>query len=43
MTYHETNPTTVVSIILAAGRGSRMIGYDGSKALLPLIPGSVPV
>ncbi|MFH1243492.1 MAG: NTP transferase domain-containing protein [Pseudomonadota bacterium] len=26
------------SVILAAGRGSRMKGFDGSKALLPLIP-----
>ncbi len=27
------------SIIMAAGRGSRMKGYDGNKTLLPLIPG----
>jgi bifunctional UDP-N-acetylglucosamine pyrophosphorylase / glucosamine-1-phosphate N-acetyltransferase len=27
------------SVVLAAGKGSRMVGYDGSKALLPLIPG----
>ena len=39
MTHHKTGPTNVASIILAAGRGSRMIGYDGSKALLPMIPG----
>ena len=30
---------TVASIILAAGRGSRMKGYEGNKTLLPLIPG----
>ena len=29
----------VASIILAAGRGSRMTGYEGNKTLLPLIPG----
>ena len=39
MTHHETGSATVVSIILAAGKGSRMLGYDGSKTLLPLIPG----
>ena len=27
------------SLILAAGRGTRMKGYTGSKALLPLVPG----
>jgi CTP:molybdopterin cytidylyltransferase MocA len=31
MTHHETDPTNVVSIILAAGKGSRMLGYSGSK------------
>jgi bifunctional UDP-N-acetylglucosamine pyrophosphorylase/glucosamine-1-phosphate N-acetyltransferase len=30
------------SIILAAGRGSRMRGYGGSKTLLPLIPEASP-
>ncbi len=30
------------SIILAAGKGSRMTGYNGNKTLLPLIPGSTP-
>jgi bifunctional UDP-N-acetylglucosamine pyrophosphorylase / glucosamine-1-phosphate N-acetyltransferase len=30
----------VASIIMAAGRGSRMQGYDGNKTLLPLVPGS---
>lgn len=29
----------VASIILAAGRGSRMTGYEGNKTLLPLVPG----
>lgn len=29
----------VASIIFAAGRGTRMKGYAGNKALLPLIPG----
>ena len=28
----------IASIILAAGRGSRMRGYSGSKTLLPLVP-----
>ena len=28
----------VISIIMAAGRGSRMKGYAGSKTLLPLVP-----
>jgi bifunctional UDP-N-acetylglucosamine pyrophosphorylase/glucosamine-1-phosphate N-acetyltransferase len=31
-----------VSIIMAAGRGSRMKNFDGSKALLPMVPGSSP-
>lgn len=30
----------VASIIMAAGRGSRMKGYSGNKTLLPLVPGS---
>lgn len=29
----------VASIIMAAGRGSRMKGYAGNKTILPLIPG----
>lgn len=28
----------IASLILAAGRGSRMTGFEGNKALLPLIP-----
>ena len=34
--------TPIASIIMAAGRGSRMKGYDGNKTLLPLIPGPSP-
>ena len=40
---------SIVSIVMAAGRGSRMKGYDGNKTLLPLIPeespcqGSMPI
>ncbi len=30
----------IASIIMAAGRGSRMTGYEGNKTLLPLLPGS---
>ncbi len=30
------------SLILAAGRGSRMTGYEGNKTLLPLIPVESP-
>jgi len=33
---------TTVSIILAAGRGSRMKGYGGNKTLLPLLPEKRP-
>jgi len=34
--------STVASIIFAAGRGTRMKGYEGNKTLLPLIPGKSP-
>ena len=34
----ENYTANVVSIIMAAGRGSRMKGYTGSKTLLPLVP-----
>jgi bifunctional UDP-N-acetylglucosamine pyrophosphorylase/glucosamine-1-phosphate N-acetyltransferase len=34
---------TTASIIMAAGRGSRMKGYDGNKTLLPLIPEDSPI
>jgi len=32
----------VASIILAAGRGSRMKGFEGNKTLLPLLPSGNP-
>lgn len=32
----------IASIIMAAGRGSRMKGYSGNKTLLPLVPGDAP-
>ena len=34
-----TKDTNSASIVMAAGRGSRMKSYDGNKTLLPLIPG----
>lgn len=37
-----TNNSQVASIIMAAGRGSRMKNYHGNKTLLPLIPGHNP-
>lgn len=39
MTRSNPIPKTIASIIMAAGRGSRMKGYPGNKTLLPLIPG----
>lgn len=30
----------IACIIMAAGRGSRMTGYEGNKTLLPLLPGN---
>jgi bifunctional UDP-N-acetylglucosamine pyrophosphorylase / glucosamine-1-phosphate N-acetyltransferase len=36
------NMKNIASIIMAAGRGTRMKGYDGNKTLLPLIPGESP-
>lgn len=30
------------TVVMAAGRGSRMKAYDGNKTLLPLIPGESP-
>ena len=33
------NPLQIASLIFAAGRGTRMKGYDGNKTLLPLSPG----
>jgi bifunctional UDP-N-acetylglucosamine pyrophosphorylase/glucosamine-1-phosphate N-acetyltransferase len=38
MTLMDTDPH-VASIVMAAGRGSRMKGYAGNKTLLPLEPG----
>lgn len=40
-------PTTrmrdcIASIVMAAGRGSRMKGFDGNKTLLPLVPDQSP-
>ena len=32
----------IASLILAAGRGSRMIGFEGNKTLLPLVSGDSP-
>jgi len=40
-TMKRDNPTTA-SIILAAGRGSRMKDYGGNKSLLPLVPAASP-
>lgn len=37
----EPTPQTT-SVILAAGRGSRMKDYDGNKTLLPLLPSGSP-
>jgi bifunctional UDP-N-acetylglucosamine pyrophosphorylase / glucosamine-1-phosphate N-acetyltransferase len=35
----ESQVPPAVSIVFAAGRGTRMLGYAGNKTLLPLIPG----
>ena len=37
-----SNGLKTASIIFAAGKGSRMKGYEGNKTLLPLIPGVSP-
>ena len=34
---HAT-PGEIASVVFAAGKGSRMTGYEGNKTLLPLIP-----
>ena len=34
---------STASVIMAAGRGSRMKGFEGNKTLLPLIPGESPL
>lgn len=36
------SPSETASIVMAAGRGSRMKAYDGNKTLLPLVPGNSP-
>lgn len=36
------NRKEVASVIFAAGKGSRMEGYEGNKTLLPLVPESSP-
>ncbi len=35
---HNTPEIRAASIVFAAGKGSRMKGFDGNKTLLPLIP-----
>ena len=40
MNQKTLNDSEIASIIMAAGRGSRMKGYDGNKTLLPLMPGN---
>ncbi len=37
-----TTSVEISSVVMAAGRGSRMKAYDGNKTLLPLIPGKTP-
>lgn len=34
-----TPDSDIVSVVMAAGRGSRMKAFDGNKTLLPLVPG----
>ncbi len=36
----EKSSGAVASVVFAAGKGSRMVGFDGNKTLLPLVPGS---
>ncbi len=36
------NESPVASVVMAAGRGSRMKAYDGNKTLLPLVPEQSP-
>ncbi len=35
-----TSDVEIVSVVMAAGRGSRMKAFDGNKTLLPLVPGA---
>ena len=37
-----TPDSSIVSVVMAAGRGSRMKAFDGNKTLLPLVPGESP-
>ena len=37
------NNKKIASLVFAAGKGSRMTGYDGNKTLLPLVPDSEDV
>ena len=39
MSTDQSSVTPVATVIMAAGRGSRMKGYAGNKTLLPLVPG----
>lgn len=34
----NSHPLEAASIVFAAGKGTRMLGYNGNKTLLPLIP-----
>lgn len=36
------NPNQTASLVFAAGKGSRMRGFDGNKTLLPLVPDPSP-
>lgn len=40
MAEDHMSDSPVASVVMAAGRGSRMKGYDGNKTLLPLVPGA---
>lgn len=37
------NSKKIASLVFAAGKGSRMKGYEGNKTLLPLVPGDSDV
>ncbi len=36
----ESQTSQAASIVFAAGKGTRMLGYTGNKTLLPLVPGT---
>jgi bifunctional UDP-N-acetylglucosamine pyrophosphorylase/glucosamine-1-phosphate N-acetyltransferase len=42
MESHAKDKQQTASLILAAGRGSRMTGFEGNKTLLPLVPTGSP-